>query len=102
MKVMVDLSVEPLGVDVSMSQYIAACERIIDKAGLKYEMHAFGTNIEGAWNDVFSAIQKCHEKVHSMGAPRIHTTVKISTRSDKPETMEEKTESVDRALAEAR
>ena len=35
MKVIVDLCVVPLGVGVSVSRYVAACERILAEAGLK-------------------------------------------------------------------
>lgn len=95
MRVIVDLCVVPLGVGVSVSQYIAECESILKQAGLKTHLHAYGTNIEGEWDAVFSAIQRCHEKIHEMGAPRITTTIKLGTRTDKQQTMEDKVRSVE-------
>ena len=94
MKVLVDLCVVPIGVGVSLSTYIAECEKILTEAGLKTELHPYGTNIEGEWDDVFVAIKRCHKKVHAMGAPRITTTIKLGTRVDRGQTMEEKVESV--------
>ena len=47
MKVLVDLCVVPLGVGVSVSEYIAACERVLKDAGLKIKLHSYGTDIEG-------------------------------------------------------
>ncbi|HXE95685.1 MAG TPA: MTH1187 family thiamine-binding protein [Dongiaceae bacterium] len=94
MKVLVDLCVVPIGVGVSLSTYIAECEKILVEAGLKTSLHSYGTNIEGEWDDVFAAIKRCHEKVHAMGAPRISTTIKLGTRTDRNQTMEEKVESV--------
>ena len=47
MKVIMDLCLVPLGVGVSVSQYIAACEGILSEADLKIKMHSYGTNIEG-------------------------------------------------------
>ena len=47
MKVIVDLCVVPLGVGVSVSRYVAACERILVEADLKIKMHSYGTNIRG-------------------------------------------------------
>jgi uncharacterized protein (TIGR00106 family) len=47
MKAIVDLCVVPLGVGVSVSEYVAACERVLKEAGLKTQLHAYGTNIEG-------------------------------------------------------
>ena len=94
MKVIVDFCVIPLGVGVSLSPYIAACQQILSDAGLKTQLHAYGTNIEGEWDAVFDAIKRCHLKIHQMGAPRVTTTVKLGTRVDRDETMEAKVKSV--------
>ena len=99
MKVLVDLCVVPIGVGVSLSTYIVACEKILVEAGLKTSLHSYGTNIEGEWDDVFAAIKRCHEKVHVMGAPRITTTIKMGTRTDRDQTMEDKIDSVRSKLA---
>lgn len=98
MKVIVDLCVVPLGVGVSVSEYVVACEKILNAAGLKTQLHAYGTNIEGEWDAVFAAIKQCHETIHDMGAPRITTTIKLGTRTDKPQTMEDKVRSVEQKL----
>ena len=42
----------------------------------------------------FEAIKDCHERVHDMGAPRITATLKLGTRIDREQTMEEKVQSV--------
>lgn len=94
MKVLVDLCIVPIGVGVSLSTYIAECEKILAEAGLKTSLHSYGTNIEGEWDEVFAAIKRCHKKVHAMGSPRITTTIKLGTRVDRNQTMEEKVESV--------
>lgn len=98
MKVIVDLCVVPLGVGVSVSKYIAACERILREAGLKTQLHAYGTNVEGDWDAVFGAIRRCHEEVHGMGAPRISTIIKLGTRTDREQTMDDKVRSVQSKL----
>jgi uncharacterized protein (TIGR00106 family) len=94
MKVMVDLCIVPLGVGVSLSSYIAACQKVLTEAGLKTAMHSYGTNIEGDWDEVFAAIKRCHDAVHQMGAPRITSTIKLGTRIDREQTMEDKIKSV--------
>ncbi len=98
MKVIADLCVVPMGVGVSVSKYIAACERVLRDAGLKIQLHAYGTNIEGEWDQVFAAIKRCHEVVHDMGAPRITTSIKVGTRTDRAQTMEEKVRSVEEKM----
>jgi uncharacterized protein (TIGR00106 family) len=94
MNVIIDLCVVPMGVGVSVSKYIAVCQQILGKAGLKTQLHAYGTNIEGEWETVFSAVRECHEQIHQMGAPRITTTIKLGTRTDRLQTMEDKVASV--------
>lgn len=94
MKVIADLSVVPIGVGVSLSKYVAACERVLRDAGLSVRLHAYGTNIEGEWEDVFAAIRRCHEVIHEMGAPRISSTLRLGTRTDRTQTMDEKVRSV--------
>lgn len=94
MKVLVDLCIVPIGVGVSLSAYVAACEKVLSDAGLKTALHSYGTNVEGEWDEVFAAIRKCHEVVHELGAPRITTTIKLGTRVDREQTMEDKVRSV--------
>ena len=94
MKVIADLSVVPIGVGVSLSKYVAACEKVLREAGLEIRLHAYGTNIEGEWDDVFNAIRRCHEVVHEMGAPRISATLRLGTRIDRTQSMDDKVQSV--------
>ena len=100
MNVIADLCVVPIGVGVSVSKYVAACEHILKDAGLKTKLHAYGTNIEGDWDTVFAAIKQCHRVVHEMGAPRISTTLKFGTRTDRAQTMDDKINSVVHQLTE--
>ena len=99
MNVMVDVSLVPIGVGVSLSSYVAACERVFKDAGLSCGLHANGSNVEGDWDDVFDAIKRCHEIVHQMGAPRISTVIKAGTRVDKDQTLDDKVRSVEQKLA---
>ena len=99
MNVIVDLCIVPIGVGVSLSPYVAACERVLAEAGLKTVLHAYGTNIEGEWDSVFAAIKKCHQVVHDLGAPRVSTVIKLGTRTDRIQTMEDKVRSVEARLA---
>ena len=94
MNVIMDLCVVPMGVGVSVSEYVVACQEVLKEGGLKTELHAYGTNIEGEWDIVMAAVKACHEKVHVMGAPRITTTIKMGTRTDRQQTIEDKVTSV--------
>ena len=99
MNVIADLCVVPIGVGVSVSKYVAACERVLIEAGLTTKLHAYGTNVEGEWDAVFAAIKRCHEVVHEMGAPRISSTLRFGTRTDRGQTIDEKVRSVEKKLA---
>ena len=98
MKVMVDVGIVPIGVGVSLSAYVAACEKIFTEAGLTSRLHAYGTNLEGEWDAVFAAIKRCHEVLHEMGAPRLYTVIKAGTRTDKAQTLDDKVASVTQKL----
>ena len=98
MHVIVDLCVVPMGIGVSVSEPVAECVRVLREAGLTLNTHAYGTNVEGEWDDVFAAIKKCHERVHEMGAPRITTTIKLGTRTDRPQSMADKIRSVEEKI----
>jgi uncharacterized protein (TIGR00106 family) len=98
MKAIADLCIVPLGVGVSLGRYVAECERVLKSAGLKTHLHAYGTNIEGEWDDVVAAIKRCHEVLHAMGAPRVSSSIRIGTRTDRAQTMEDKIRSVEEKL----
>jgi len=89
-----EFTIIPIGVGVSLSKYVAACEQILEESGLSYELHANGTNLEGEWDEVMDAIKTCHKKLHEMGVPRIATQIKVGTRTDREQKMAEKIASV--------
>ncbi len=71
------------GVAVHLAPYIVACEKVPSEAGLKIQLHPNGT-----------AIEACHQAVHAMGCPRVYTTLKVSTRTNKDQSLEDKAASV--------
>ena len=97
---MADLCVVPMGVGVSVSKYVTECQKIFQSLELDVNMHAYGTNIEGEWDVVMEALKRCHETLHEMGAPRVGTTIRLGTRTDRSQTLEEKMNSVKDKLAE--
>jgi uncharacterized protein (TIGR00106 family) len=94
MNAIAEFTIIPIGVGVSLSKYVAACEGVMEESGLSYELHANGTNLEGEWEAVMQAIKNCHETLHEMGVPRISTVIKIGTRTDRTQKMAEKVASV--------
>lgn len=98
MNAIAEFTIIPIGVGVSLSKYVAACEQVLEESGLSYELHANGTNLEGEWDDVMIAIKTCHEMLHEMRVPRISTQIKIGTRTDKSQKMKDKVKSVEDKL----
>lgn len=98
MKVHAELYVIPIGAGVSISDYIVECQRVLREAGLEHRMHAYGTNIEGDWDEVVAAVKLCHERIHALGAPRISTSLKLETRTDREQSLQDKIDSVESRL----
>ncbi|WP_226668906.1 MTH1187 family thiamine-binding protein [Microbulbifer aggregans] len=98
MNVHADLCLIPIGVGVSVSRYVAECQKVLQEAGLEHQIHAYGTNIEGEWDTVMAAVKRCHERVHALGAPRISTSLKLGTRTDRSQSLQDKVSSVESLL----
>lgn len=98
MHLLMDIMVSPGGVGMSVSPFVAACERIFVAAGLKHQLHAFGTNVEGDWDEVMAAVKQCHIKLQAMGAVRVTSHIKMSTRTDRAQTLQDKVDSVNQKL----
>ncbi|QDU35574.1 hypothetical protein KS4_36570 [Poriferisphaera corsica] len=98
MNVIIDICIVPMGVGISVSKYVTQAQRIFEKHNLSHSMHAYGTNVEGPWDTVMAAVKECHQTIHDMGAPRINTTIKLGTRIDRPQSMQDKIDSVTEKL----
>ena len=94
MKAIADICIIPIGADLSLSKYIAEFEKIFKELNLNPNLHAYGTNVEGDIDVIFEAIKKCHKKAHEMGIQRISTNIRIGTRIDKHQTIDDKINSV--------
>ncbi len=94
MHLIADIAIIPLGVGLSLSPYVAACERVLREGGLDPQLHANGTNVEGEWDEVMAAVRRCHEVLHEMGAPRVATNMRLGTRTDKKQSRNDKIASV--------
>jgi len=94
MKVIADIAIIPIGAGVSLSAYVAACEEILRRPGLDVRLHPNGTDVEGPWDVVVSALKECHQKLHEMGVPRVASNIRLGTRTDRGQSMDDKINSV--------
>ena len=92
-----DLTVLALGrPDPSAGEYIAEIQRRLAKQDrVRYEMHAMGTSLEGATEDILAIVGELHRVPFEMGIPRVYTVLKLDERADRPEqTLADKVASV--------
>lgn len=54
---------------------------------------------EGSWDDVTRLIGQAHTILHEKGIVRIQTDIRIGSRTDKTQTMEDKVSAVEKLLA---
>ncbi len=83
MKAVAEIQVIPIGSGVSVRHEVMRAHTLLRDAGLKVELHAYGTNVEGELEDILDAIRKVHEVLHREGTQRLATFVKLGTRTDK-------------------
>jgi uncharacterized protein (TIGR00106 family) len=95
-----EISVVPLGTKTpSVSQYVARAIKVLQQEkGIKYELTAMGTIIEGDLDRILAVVRKMHEQVFGEGVARVVTTVKIDERRDKTQSMKQKLDSLKKKL----
>ena len=77
--VVAEFSVVP-AVEGSFRPYVKAALAEIESSGLKYEVGAMGTTLEGELDEVLKAIGSAHRAVLAAGARRLVTSIKIDER----------------------
>ena len=94
MKVTADLTIIPMAVGPSISDYISEIRKIVEGSSVKAHMQANGTALEGEWSDITTLIEECEERLAEMGVQRCFYTLSFSSRRDKNQSLEDKLRSV--------
>src|SRR5665213_428626 len=71
-----ELTIIPLGRGPSISGDIADLVRVIEDSSLDYRMTAFGTLIEGSWDQLTALARECHFEVRKK-TDRVLTLIRI-------------------------
>lgn len=90
MKALAEVQITPIGTGVSVRKQVERAHGLLRESGLKTELHAYGTNVEGELGAIFDAVERVHEELHAEGTQRLSTNVKIGTRTDKDTSLEDK------------
>lgn len=98
------VSLSPLGVGISVSEYVAAALAVLERQDrVRWKLDSMFTTLEGEPGDLFAVIQEMQEAVFAAGAERVGTVIKIDERRDKPAVaMEQKVDSALSKLAARR
>jgi uncharacterized protein (TIGR00106 family) len=92
----IDISVVPVGtLTPSVSRFVAGAVKLLqNEPGIKYELTAMNTIIEGDLDKLFTLAKKMHLSAFEGGAKRVVTTLRLDDRRDKPLTIEGKIKAV--------
>lgn len=93
-----EVQIVPVGADPHISNAIADSVSIIESAGLRYQLTASGTLIEGDWEEVIPVLKRAHEQARRY-APHLITTIRVE---DDPEATEQLTENVEHVRSKLR
>ena len=96
------VSLSPLGVGLSVSEYVAAAVAVLEAQDrVRWQLDSMFTTLEGDPDDLFAVIREMQEAVFAAGAQRVGTVIKFDDRRDGVEsTMDSKVASVRRVLDE--
>ena len=96
------VSLSPLGVGISVSEYVAAAVRVLEQQDrVRWRLDSMFTTLEGEPEDLLPLIREMQEAVFAAGAQRVGTVIKMDERRDRPGvSMQEKVASVRSKLAE--
>ncbi|HWQ72921.1 MAG TPA: MTH1187 family thiamine-binding protein [Desulfitobacteriaceae bacterium] len=93
------VSIAPLGMGPSVSDYVVAAEEILAaKPDLKWQIGPMFTTIEGDLDEVLGVVREMQEAVFEAGASRVVTTIQIDDRRDKLITIEGKLRTVEEKM----
>jgi len=82
-----DFSIYPLQTE-HMSKDVARVIETLESTGLNYHLGPMSTAVEGTWEQVLAAVQRCHQAV-AQNHDRVITTIVIDDRKTKPHHLSE-------------
>lgn len=83
MKAVAGIQVIPIGIGVSLRAQVRRAKEIIQQSGLGVQEHSSCTNVEGDLEKILEVVPRLDEVLHAEGTPRLSTSVKLGTRSDR-------------------
>jgi uncharacterized protein (TIGR00106 family) len=97
MSALIDLAIFPLDKGGSVSLYVSRAVRIIRDSGLSYKLGPMSTSIEGEWDEVMAAVNRCFHEL-AKDCDRIYLTIKVDYRKGTKGRITGKVKSVEEKL----
>lgn len=95
------ISVTPIGTgSTSVGGFVVDALRVIERSGLRYELNAMHTVVEGDLAALMGLVSKIHAALFARGARRLSTVIKLDDRRDAPSTIDAKVRSVRAQIAQ--
>lgn len=93
-----ELQIVPVGAGVHLSDVIARCVGVIQRAGLPYTLTPSGTVVEGSWDEVIPVMKLAHQEARRE-ASHVVTTLRIEDDGEATNKLTENVERVRKKLA---
>lgn len=84
--VVAEFTVIPLA-EQEMRPFVDAAIAAVKRSGLKFEVGALGTTLEGELDQVLDAVKEAHRAVMAQGSDRVITELRIDERRKASHTM---------------
>jgi uncharacterized protein YqgV (UPF0045/DUF77 family) len=72
----------PLGVEGNPYSHVEAAIAVIQQSGLRYEVNALGSTVEGEPDAVWALARRVHEATLAAGAEGVVTVIKVAESAD--------------------
>lgn len=98
-----EFSLTPIGTKGEhLSGYLAPMVPELERSGLRYELHAMGTLLEGNWDEILSCIRRCATAVmggHKLQRLSVQVKIDFWSTTQKPGEIERKVQSLHDAVS---
>ncbi len=95
--VIAEIAAFPIGEGESLSKPVAKVVKIIKESGLKYQIGAMGTTVEGEWEEILELFTKCRNKLIE-SHNRIYMSLKTDERRTESHSLAHKIKAVEEKI----
>ncbi|ONH71867.1 hypothetical protein BOH78_4228 [Pichia kudriavzevii] len=82
----------------SIEKALKLAKPLLEASGQEYVIHDGGFTIDAKWKDAMTLVGQIHEHLHKSGFVRVHSDMRVGTRTDKAQTMQDKINVVEKKL----